>query len=82
MDTVENQDNQNNQDAQIIKFRSKLERVMYEKGILQKEVAEKANIQLYQISELCSGKKTNIMLDTAKRICKVLKCSLDKAFGD
>ena len=44
---------------------------------LQKELAEKANIELYQISQLCSGKKTNIMLDTAKRICKVLKCNWD-----
>jgi len=80
----ENNENQNGQDygEEIVYYRTNLEKIMKQRGMLQKELAEKANIELYQISQLCSGKKTNIMLDTAKRICKVLKCSLDKAFGD
>jgi DNA-binding Xre family transcriptional regulator len=48
----------------------------------QKELSTKADIGEYKISLLCSGKATNIHLVTAKKICDVLNCTLDEAFGD
>ena len=48
----------------------------------QKDLSVKADIGEYRISLLCSGKETNIQLITAKKICDVLDCTLDEAFGD
>jgi DNA-binding Xre family transcriptional regulator len=48
----------------------------------QKDLAIKSDIGEYKISLLCSGKATNIHLATAKKICDVLNCTLDQAFGD
>jgi DNA-binding Xre family transcriptional regulator len=48
----------------------------------QKDLSVKADIGEYRISLLCSGKATNIQLITAKKICDVLDCTLDEAFGD
>jgi len=61
---------------------TRLKKVLKDKNFTQKELAEKADIGEYKISLLCSGKATNIHMTTAKRICDVLGCSLDEAFGD
>ena len=61
---------------------TRLRVVLAQKGISQKDLAEMSGVEIYQISLLCSGKKTNIMLDTAKRIATALDVSLDEAFGD
>jgi DNA-binding Xre family transcriptional regulator len=61
---------------------TRLKKVLFDKGMTQKELAKKADIGEYKISLLCSGKAKNIHLITAKRICDVLNCTLDQAFGD
>ena len=61
---------------------TRLRQVLDLKGIKQKDLAVMANVETYQISKLCSGLKSNVMLDTAKRIAKALNVTLDEAFGD
>ena len=53
-----------------------------DKGINQKDLSKMSDVPEYKISQLCSGKVTNMYLITAKKICEVLECSLDDAFGD
>jgi DNA-binding Xre family transcriptional regulator len=53
-----------------------------DKGISQKDLSKMSDVPEYKISQLCSGKVNNIYLNTAKKICEVLECSLDDAFGD
>jgi len=61
---------------------TRLRTVLAEKGIMQKDLAKMSGVETYQISQLCSGLKSNVMLDTAKRIAKALNVTLDEAFGD
>jgi len=61
---------------------TKLRMVLAQKGVSQIQLSEMSGVETYQISQLCSGKKTNIMLDTAKKICTSLNVTLDEAFGD
>jgi DNA-binding Xre family transcriptional regulator len=53
-----------------------------DKHISQKELAKLSDVAEYKISQLCMGKSKDLFLSTAQRICDVLKCSLDDAFGD
>jgi DNA-binding Xre family transcriptional regulator len=48
----------------------------------QKHLAKLSDVAEYKISQLCMGKSKDLFLSTAKRICNVLNCSLDDAFGD
>lgn len=61
---------------------TRLRVLLAKKGISQKELAEMSGLETYQVSQICSGKKTNITLTTAKRIAYSLDVSLDEAFGD
>ena len=61
---------------------TRLKKVLRNKDLTQKQLAEKSDIGEYKISLLCSGKARNIHLTTAKKICDVLDCTLDEAFGD
>lgn len=61
---------------------TRLKKVLKNKDLTQKQLAEKSDIGEYKISLLCSGKSRNIHLTTAKKICDVLDCTLDEAFGD
>ena len=61
---------------------TRLKKVLDDKKMKQKELSVKSEIGEYKISLLCSGKATNIHLATAKKICDVLNCTLDQAFGD
>lgn len=61
---------------------TRLKKVLKNKDLTQKQLAEKSDIGEYKISLLCSGKARNIHLTTAKKICDVLDCTLDEAFGD
>lgn len=61
---------------------TKLKMILSQRNIKQKELAQGAEVEDYQISQICSGKKTNIMLSTAKRIVRFIGCTLDDAFGD
>jgi DNA-binding Xre family transcriptional regulator len=60
----------------------RLKVVLAQKGIQQKELAEIAGMENYQISQLCKEKKPNITLGTAKRIADALGVTLDEVFGD
>lgn len=61
---------------------TRLKKVLNDIKMSQKDLAIKSDIGEYKISLLCSGKATNIHLATAKKICDVLNCTLDQAFGD
>ena len=61
---------------------TRLKNVLRNKNLTQKQLAEKSDIGEYKIPLLCSGKARNIHLTTAKKICDVLNCTLDEAFGD
>jgi DNA-binding Xre family transcriptional regulator len=61
---------------------TRLKKVLNDDKMTQKDLAIKSDIGEYKISLLCSGKATNIHLATAKKICDVLNCTLDQAFGD
>lgn len=61
---------------------TRLRIILAHKGITQRELAEMTGMETYQISQICSGKKTNIMLDNAKKIAYSLGVTLDEAFGD
>lgn len=61
---------------------TRLRLVLAQKGVSQRQLAEMSKVDAYKISQICSGKNTNVMLETAKRICFTLGCTLDEAFGD
>lgn len=61
---------------------TRLKKVLIKKKMTQKQLADLSEIGEYKISQLCTGRTKNIHLSTAKRICDVLDCTLDEAFGD
>jgi DNA-binding Xre family transcriptional regulator len=61
---------------------TRLKKILNDKHISQKELAKLSDVAEYKISQLCMGKSKDLFLSTAQRICDVLKCSLDDAFGD
>lgn len=65
-----------------LKKTTRLKSLLKEKGMTQKELSIKSEIAEYKISMLCTGQSKNLHLTTAKRICDVLECSIDDAFGD
>ena len=60
---------------------SKLKELLQLNGITQKQLSIEADVAEYRISNVCNGKLTNVNLNTAKKICKVLNCTLDEIFG-
>ena len=66
----------------MTQIKTRLKHVLIKKKMSQKTLAEETDIGEYKISLLCSGKAKNIHLATARRICDVLNCTLDEAFGD
>ena len=61
---------------------TRLKILLAQRGMSQKDLAEIAGLEMYQVSLLCSGKQKNLMLETAKKIAYALGVSLDEAFGD
>ncbi len=61
---------------------TRLKKILQTKGMTQKELSKLSLIPEYKISLLCQGKSKNLQLSTAKKICDVIDCSLDEAFGD
>jgi putative transcriptional regulator len=61
---------------------TRLKKVLNERKMTQKELAKMSEVAEYKISQLCAGKSKDLFLSTAKRICEVLNCNLDDAFGD
>jgi DNA-binding Xre family transcriptional regulator len=48
----------------------------------QKHLAELADLELYQVSNIVTGMQKDMLLSTAKKICNALNITLDEAFGD
>jgi transcriptional regulator with XRE-family HTH domain len=65
-----------------VKRRTKLRLYLREHKITQTKLAELADMEIYQISNIASGKQKDILLSTAKRICNALGTTLDEVFGD
>jgi transcriptional regulator with XRE-family HTH domain len=61
---------------------TRLKVILAKKGYTQADLASLTGIQRYQISQICSGRRTNIYLDTARKIASALEVTLDEAFGD
>ena len=61
---------------------TRLKKVLIDKKISQKQLSKLSEVAEYKISQLCMGKSKDLFLSTAKKICVVLNCSLDDAFGD
>jgi putative transcriptional regulator len=61
---------------------TRLKKVLNDKKLSQKELAKLSDVAEYKISQLCAGKSNDLFLSTAKKICDVLNCTLDDAFGD
>jgi len=64
------------------KHPTKLSEVLPKKGIRPMQLAASSGVPNNIISNLISGIQTNLHLDNAKKICNVLDCTLDEAFGD
>jgi putative transcriptional regulator len=61
---------------------TRLKKILEDREMSQKELAKLSDVAEYKVSQLCMGKSKDLFLSTAKRICDVLKVSLDDAFGD
>lgn len=65
-----------------MKKRTRLKKILDYKGLTQRELSEMTGIQMYKISQLCTGKKIDIYLSNAKKIAYSLGLTLDDVFGD
>ena len=66
--------------------RSNLKKILQDRKMQQKHLAQLADLETAQISLFVKGNKdgerTDLLMSTAVKICKVLECTLDEAFGD
>jgi transcriptional regulator with XRE-family HTH domain len=69
-----------NNDEQVKTTRIK--ELLIRKGLTQRELAERSGTAPYKISHLCQGMPQDLMLSTAFKIARVLKCSVEEVFGD
>ena len=53
----------------------KLWKLLIDKDMLKKELAEKADISTFTISKMSKGE--SVTTDTLVKICKALECNLD-----
>jgi transcriptional regulator with XRE-family HTH domain len=65
-----------------IKRITNLKIILKKKKISQTELAKLSDLEIYQVSNIVSGKQKDILLSTAKRICNALNISLNDAFGE
>ena len=61
---------------------TKLKQILTDRSMTQTELCNKTGIEHYSISLICSNKKKDMLLSTAKKICNALNCTLDEVFGD
>lgn len=61
---------------------TKLQRILHDLGMTQAYLAQISNLETYQVNKICNGKGKKISMETAKKICKALKLTLDDVFGD
>jgi DNA-binding Xre family transcriptional regulator len=59
-----------------------LKSILIERKITQTKLAEMANLEIGQVSNLCSGLQSDCLMSTAKRICNALEVRLEDIFGD
>ena len=59
-----------------------LRNILRERKITQTKLAEMAEMEIGQVSNLCTGLQSDCLLSTAKKICNVLEVKLDDIFGD
>jgi DNA-binding Xre family transcriptional regulator len=68
-------------------FRSKLEELLYNKRLTQKELKDiidsqnDVGISQYMISLIVSGKKLNYHIHTLMKICRALECTPNDIIG-
>ncbi len=62
--------------------RTNLRVILRERKITQTELAEMAGLEVYQISNIVTGKQKDLLMSTAKKICNALNITLDEGFGD
>ncbi len=64
------------------KLGTNLKVILTQDKITQTKLAEMADLEIYQVSNIASGKQKDLLLSTAKKICVALNRSLDEVFGD
>lgn len=64
------------------KRRTNLKIILRQKKITQTKLAELADLEIYQVSNIVTGKQKDFLMSTAKKICNALNVTLDEAFGD
>lgn len=64
------------------KRETNLQKILNKKKMTQKHLAKLADLEVYQVSKLCTGLQTDFLISTAKKICNTLDVTLDEAFGD
>jgi transcriptional regulator with XRE-family HTH domain len=60
----------------------KVKEKLKELRMTQTQLAKNANVERYQISQLCKDKRKDFFFSTIKRIAKALNSSIDELFGD
>jgi len=56
--------------------------ILRQNKITQTQLAQMADLEIYQVSNIVSGKHKDMLMSTAKKICNALNISLDEAFGE
>lgn len=64
------------------KRRTNLRVIIKQKRITQTQLAQLSDLEIYQVSNIVSGKQKDMLMSTAKKICNALNVSLDEAFGE
>ncbi len=64
------------------KHETRIKKILKEKGITQKSLANGTGIAKSTISEIVSGLQSDMMMRTAKAIANYLECTIDELFGE
>ncbi len=64
------------------KHPTRIKKILKEKGITQKALANGTGIAKSTISKIVSGLQVDILLRTAKSIANYLECTIDELFGE
>lgn len=54
------------------KRRTNLQVILRKEGIKQNQLAQEADMEVYMISQICTGRKNDMLLSSAMRICNAL----------
>lgn len=64
------------------KHQTLIKKVLKEKKITQRKLADGTGIARSTISEIVSGQQVDMLMRTAKNIANFLECSLEEIFGE